>query len=349
MGEHCHWGLGVGGWGRILTSVLTHFPSLRPQPPTPNPRGHWRAFFALLVVVGLMAGEAGPVVELSASPAEVAVGETVVVTVTYRWPHAWSVAAEPDPAADFHNLFVTAAPPAERASSGEEERRTYRYTVAAARSGAWQLPRPSLTAQGPAGPSTTQAPAVIVQVGAESAPPKLPSARPLILRPPVALATNQRWWWLGGAVAVLSGAVLWWRLSRRQALSGPTPWEILASELDRVGSASDAKDAGARISLAVRRYAGALWRFDGPGQTTREVGATLRRLRAGAIADDEARDFLRLLSRLDDLRWSPGEAPSEAMHELVTLARSWAAGVQARLDAEAAARAKAKRPAAEGA
>jgi len=135
---------------------------------------------------------------------------------------------------------------------------------------------------------------------------------------------------------------LWWRMRRQAVASGPTSWDIFTRELADTSAASDAKDAGARISLAVRRYAGAIWRFDGPGQTTREVAATLRRLRAGRITEDEQRDLLRLLSRLDDLRWSPGDAPVEAMHDLVTLARTWAEGVQRRLDAEAAARAQAK-------
>ena len=297
----------------------------------------------LSILISTLSALDAPLVELSANPAQVAVGETIVVTVTYRWPHGWSVAGEPDPAADFRSLFVTAAPPAERASTGEEERRTYRYTVAAARSGAWLLPRPALTAQGPTGAKMAQAPEVIVQVGAESAPPKLPAARPLLVRPPVALASDHRWWWIGGGLAALLVAgLVWWRLHRRAAVSGPSPWELFGGELDAAKSSSDAKDAGARISLAVRRYAGSVWRFDGPGQTTREVGATLRRLRSGTITEEESRDLLRLLGRLDDLRWSPGDAPAEAMQDLVTLARTWAEGVQRRLDAEAAARAAAK-------
>jgi hypothetical protein len=300
-----------------------------------------RLLVVVMLAVALGAGEAAPVVELSAQPAQIAVGETVVVTVTYRWPRGWTV-AEPDPAGAFQGLFVTAAPPAERATIGDEERRSFRYTVAAVRSGAWLLPRPAFTARGPSGEVTATAPEVIVQVGTESAPPRLPEPRPLLVRPPEAPVVSRMWWWIGGgAVALIAGIVTWFVLRRRQAESGPTPWQRFERELAGAPTDGDAKESGARISLAVRRYAGAIWNFDGPGLTSREVGAVVRRLRAGSITEDEARDLLRLLSRLDDLRWSAGDASEAAMRELCTLALAWAQGVQRRLDAEAAERAKA--------
>jgi len=303
---------------------------------------------ALCCLLGavLAAADPAPRVELSATPAQVAVGETVAVVVTYRWPHGWTVANEPDPSADFHSLFVTAAPPAERSSTGEEERRVWHYTVAAARSGAWLLPRPAFTARGPAGPVEAKAPEVIVQVGSESAPPKLPAPRPLLIRPPDELASSHAWWWIAGCAALVTGAIVWWLLHRRQATaSGPNPWQIFEATLAGAKTAVDGKDAGARISLAVRGYAGATWDFDGPGLTTREIGAVLRRIPAGRIADDESRDLLRILARLDDLRWNASDAPAESMLDLVTLAHTWAGTVQRRLDAEAAARAAAKQSA----
>jgi hypothetical protein len=291
----------------------------------------------MLLASGLLAVE--PAVDLSASPSQIAIGETIQVTVTYRWPHGWTVDAEPDPAVAFRNQFVTAAPPAARSSTAEEERRTFRYTVAATRSGAWLLPRPQLALRSPQGPLTVTAPEVIVQVGTESAPPNLPAARPLLLRPPQAQPNAQRWWWIGGAAALLVVIGMIWWLRRRGAIaSGPTPWQVFETGLSSARSAADGKTAGAAISLAVRRYAGGVWGFDGPGLTTREMGAVLRRLRAGRITDDESRDLLRLLARLDDLRWNVSDAPAEAMHDLVTLAHTWADGVQKRLDAEAALR-----------
>ncbi len=294
----------------------------------------------LLACLALTAGEAQPRVELSATPAQVAVGETVQVVVTYSWPRGWTT-AEPDPAAAFRDCFVTAAPPAERLTTGEQERRVHRYTVAATRSGAWSLPRPSFAARGPAGTVQAEAPEVIVQVGAESAPPKLPAARPMLIRPPEALPVRRWPWLVGGSGLVIAVVALWWFRRRAGVSSGPSAWQVFTDELAAARTASDSKDAGARLSLAVRRYAGRTWGFDGPGATTRELGGTLARLRAGSITDEESRDLLRLLGRLDDLRWSAGDAPAEAMSDLATLAHSWTAGVQGRLDAEAAARAAA--------
>ncbi len=306
---------------------------------------HILVFLLVWLISGVLAAaDATPHVDMSATPNQIAVGETVAITVTYRWPHGWTMDGEPDPSVDFRNLFVTAAPPAERRSSGEEERRVFRYTVAAARSGAWQLPRPSLTVRGPQGPVTAQAPEVVVQVGTESAPPKLPEPRPLLLRAPDALASNSTmWWWIAGCSALIGALAIVWLLRRRQnSQTGPTPWQVFESEIARARLVNDSKEVGAGISLAVRRYAGTLWRFDGPGLTTREMGAALRKLKAGKISDDESRDLLRLLSRLDDLRWSAADAPADMMQDLVTLATTWAGGVQKRLDAEAAERERAK-------
>lgn len=80
--------------------------------------GAWRLAAACLLAAVLAAADR-PSVDLSASPAQLAVGGTVAVTVTYRWPHGWTVAAEPDPAHDFRDEFVTASPPAVRSSTGE--------------------------------------------------------------------------------------------------------------------------------------------------------------------------------------------------------------------------------------
>lgn len=284
-----------------------------------------------------------PHVDLSATPTQLGVGETVVVTVTYRWPRAWTVAAEPDPTADFRDCFVTAAPPPERLRADGEERRSFRYTVAAVRSGAWALPRPRFSASGPQGAVEAQAPEVIVQVGTESAPPKLPAARPLLVRPPADVQPHTRWWWIATAAAVLIAAVAIWLLRRRQRPDpAATALQVFQGDLATALRCTDARELGTGISLALRRFAGAHWGFDGPGQTTREVTASLRRMAAGAITDEESAALLRLLGRLDDLRWSAGDLPAEAMRELATLAESWAGSVQHRIEAELAARAAAK-------
>lgn len=299
---------------------------------------------ALLLVSALLAAaEAGPRIEMTANPAQIEVGATVAVVVSYRWPSAWTIEREPDPAAAFRDLYLTNAPPAERSSAGGEERRTFRYTIAATRSGAWKLPQPTLTARGPLGPVTATASEVILQVGSESAPPKLPTPRPLLVRPPAQLATNRHlWWWGVGVTVVLAGALAVWIRSRRSALSkASTAIQIFETELAAARAPGDAREIGTRISLALRRYAGAIWDFDGPGMTTRETGAVLRRLSAGRIADSESAELLRLLGRLDDLRWSAGDLAADTMADLLTLAGSWTAQVQQRLDREAAAAAAA--------
>lgn len=302
-----------------------------------------RLALALLLATVVTAAD-GPHVELAATPAQVGVGETVTVTITYAWPQGWTVASEPDPGPELRELFVTSAPPPERASAGGRERRTFRYAVAATRSGAWRMPRPSLTATGPAGPATVQAAEVIVQVGTESAPPRLPAARPLLVRPPPGAEADRRlWWWIGGGALLAVAAAAWW-LARRRNRPDPaaTAWQVFAGEFAQARQPGDAREVGTRISLAVRRYAGSVWGFDGPGQTTREISASLRRLGAARVADDEAAALLRLLGRLDDLRWSAGEVPAEAMAELATLAEAWTSGIQRRLDAEAEARRQAR-------
>ncbi|MCK6491062.1 MAG: hypothetical protein L6R48_22650, partial [Planctomycetes bacterium] len=317
-----------------------------PQLPgwSPAVPGKRVSVFAALLLLGALAAAEGPRVELSATPAQVAVGETVAVDVTYAWPRGWTVAGEPDPGADFRPLFITAAPPPERSSDGEGERRRFRYRVAATRSGAWALPRPAFTATGPAGAVRAQAAETIVQVGTESAPPDLPAARPPLVRPPAGAGPDRRpWWWLAGGSLAAAGLFAWWALRRRrQAAVAASALQIFAAESAQARQAGDAREVGTRLSLAVRRYAGSVWGFDGPGQTTREVAATLRRLGPARVAEDEAAALGRLLGRLDDLRWCAGEVPVEAMAELATLAEAWVGGVQRRLDAEAAARAAAK-------
>lgn len=297
-----------------------------------------RCLVLLLLTFLATAAELKPSVELTAAPAQCAVGESVVVTITYRWPHGWAVANEPDPTPGFREQFVTAAPPPVKSSTGAEERREFRLTLAATRSGAWLLPRPAFTATGPGGPVEAKAPEVIVQVGTDNAPPRLPEPRPLLIRPPEAEAQSRLAWWLGGAgvlVAAAVGAYFYFR--RHPAFSGPTPAEIFARDLALAAQAKEGKDAGTLLSLALRRFAGAIWKFDGPGQTTREMGFALR---SAQVPEDESRALLRLLERLDDLRWAGGDLPVAEVQPLLDDGRGWMANVQRRLDAEAEAAAQ---------
>jgi hypothetical protein len=295
------------------------------------------AIVLLLCVLGRVVIAADqPVVELSAAPAEVAVGDAVTVTMTWSWPSGWQVQSQPDPAVDFRDCFVTDAPPVAITRTAEGERRSVRLQLLAQRSGAWALPRPTLVAQGPAGAVTIQAAPVIVQVGTEAAPPKLPEAIAPHVRPPPAPPTERWGWWIAGAIlALLVLSILLVLRRRARATVEVRADERFAAEIRRLQSAADGKDLGAGISLALRRYAGELYRFDAPGSTTREIAATVT---AGRFPADESRALVRLLERLDDLRWAPGELPAEQVLPLVDDATAWVAQAERRLAAEAAAR-----------
>jgi hypothetical protein len=268
---------------------------------------------------------------MSCSASSVAVGDRVTVTITYRWPRTWQ-ADEPDPTAAFQKEFTTDLPPPKKTSTGDEERRVFTLVLAATRSGAWALPRPTFRASSINGAQEATAPEIIIQVGTEAKPPKLPAARSAWVRPPVVEQKDHlRWWLLGGALAGITGTLAWLMLRRRILAPPPTPFEIFNREWQAASASGDGKDAGARLSLALRRYAGAIWRFDGPGSTPRECALHLR----GRLPDEEFATLVRLLDHLDDLRWSPGALPMAALTRDIGAAQEWTSSVQKRLDAEA--------------
>ena len=285
---------------------------------------------------GDLPGMASPLVsvEMSASPASIALGDPCVVTITYRWPAAWPVRGDgPDPGPAFANEYITAAPPAVDARAGGQAQRTVQFTLCPWRSGPWELPRPAFTCDSPQGAVSARAPAVEVAVGMGAQEPTPPAPRPLRMRPPVAAPGT---WWIylaAGAVALVAIASVVALRQRRSIAMAITPWERLVTDLGHADRASDGKEAGALLSLALRRYAGAVWRFDGPGSTAREVAQMLR----GRAPGDEARDLGRLLDGIDGLRWAAGDLPASAITTLSEDARAWTKRVQTRLDAEAAA------------
>ena len=288
--------------------------------------------------ITLTASEPGPTVELTAQPAEVAVGDSLTVTVTYRWPAGWTAEPKPDPAPEFRDTFVTAAPPAQDTSTAEGTRRVVQLTLAATRSGAWALPQPTLTAVGPQGAQTVTASPVIVQVGTSSAPAHLPEPVTLRLQPPPTPLTQWPWWIVAVVVGLVVLTVLAWR-QRTAVTKEKTPAEWFAEESKRALGVSDGKDLGALLSLALRRYVGATWNFDGAGSTVREVAGALARC---VMPDDERRAALRLLERLDDLRWSPEELPAEHVRPLIAEASGLVEQIEQRLRAEAVAAAARK-------
>jgi hypothetical protein len=281
-------------------------------------------------------------VALSASSDHVEVGDPLTVTVTYRWPAGWRVVTpdgEPDPARDFLDTFVTNLPPPQRHSSGQEERRVFTITLAAQRSGAWELPRPTLTVMTPEGSRSSVASPVIVQVGTEARPPALPAARPAWTAAQAPEAAAGAWWWLAIPAVLAAGAVALGLLRRHQRVAVQTPWQRFADDWQAAAAAADGKEAGARLSLALRRCLGTVYRFDGPGSTTREAASHLR----GKLGDDEHRELVRLLDQLDGLRWAADDLPPSAVRPLLDHGRAWTTAVERRLvAAELAAKASAR-------
>ncbi len=279
-----------------------------------------------------------PTVELAASPATVAVGSPIEITITYRWPPSWQVIT-PDPGRTFADAYVVASPPPERWQTGEEIGERWRLRVLAQRSGPWELPRPILRGTPPSQkgsvetPATVeaQAPMVVVQVGALAEPAKPAPPRDLWLSDPEPTPVTP--WWIAAVVAatatIILGALAWW-WPRRQAAADIPPITTLRHSLGLAFS-GDGKEAGARISAALRRYAGDIFGFDGRATTARECTARLRT----SLMDAEYRDIARLLDELDALRWAADDLAAAAVEPLRARALAWADQVQQRVDREA--------------
>lgn len=273
-------------------------------------------------------------VSLSASANRINVGDSLVVTVTYRWPAGWTVVApqgEPDPAKDFAETFVTNLPPPQKSSSGQEERRVYTITLSATRDGAWELPRPSLTVKTPDGTRSVVASTVLIQVGAEDKPAELPPPRAAWTRAKGPVDHQRAWWLLAIVLVVIAGVVALLLARRRQQETARTPWEQFYEDWQAASTAADGKEAGARLSLALRRCLGTVFRFDGPAATTRETTSFLRE----RLPDEEFRELVRLLESLDALRWAPEHLPPSAVRPLADQGRAWNTALKRRLDAEA--------------
>jgi hypothetical protein len=330
------WRLASGGRLAICVAMALFTSLWSAEPPVVGDAGHQTPDSRLV------APAARPVaVELTAAPAVVNVGDRVTLTLTYRWPHGWLAEGrgdEPDPARDLAGEFTVDLPPPVRTSTGEEERRVFTIVLAAQRAGAWALPRPTLTARNGKDSASAVAAPVIVQVGSEDKPPQLPAARPAWTpaRNPDAGGLPV-WIWICLTVALAGLGALAFTARRRRQVAAPTAWEVFASDWQTAGAVSDGKEAGARLSLALRRLAGVLFAFDGPGATARE---TLWHLR-GKLSDDEQRDLGRLLDQLDQLRWAASDLAPSAVRPLIDSGQRWSAALKARLDAEAAAAAAA--------
>jgi hypothetical protein len=280
-------------------------------------------------------------VELTANRTALSIGETVVTTVTYRWPAGTTVVSpdgEPDPARDFAQAFVTDLPPPQRFNSGQEERRVFTITIAAKRDGAWELPRPTLTIRTNQGTLSSVAPPVLVQVGKDSAPPQLPPPRPIWTRTKAPSDPTFAWWLLSVVLVLTAGVVALALVRRRTTIIQQTPWDHFYDDWQAASAAADGKEAGARLSLGLRRCLGTVFRFDGPAATAKETITFLRT----RLQDHEHRDLARLLEQLDGLRWAADDLPPTAVRPLLESGRAFTNALKHRLDAEAEAAKQAK-------
>jgi len=282
----------------------------------------------------LAAADAAPAaIEMWATPAQVEVGKPVTISVVYHWARGWSVDHEPDPSQAFADQFVTFISPPKESVAGGTETRAFTLTVLPTASGAWTLPSPRMVVSGPAAQRLEVGPPpVIVTVGRAAADLQAPAPRPLASRPVV--AASHPLWWLGGGIAIALAvwvAVMVLMRRVRDAARLQTAHEALQEGLAQALAQQDGKESAALASLALRRFSGLVWRFDGPGSTARETVAMVR-----ARADtEEFRELARLLDELEALRWAADELNAQRLQPIIAAGRRWGDAVQQRLVAEA--------------
>ena len=271
-----------------------------------------------------------PVIEMTAQPAQIAIGDHVTVTMTYRWPTTWH-AGEPNPTDAFTEAFVAESPPPERTRTADEERRIWKLVLLATRSGPWTLPKPTMHVVGPAGAVDVSAPDVTVQVGAESLPPQPSAARPLWTAGSGEVEPRR---WIAAAIAIavaIAALIGWWLLGRHRVIVNESPADRLRRDLAELHGLHDGKEISARLGLAVRRWCGSIFSYDGPGLTTRETLAKLREL----LKDEEYSSVSRLLSDLDNLRWAAGILDASTVLPLSERVLAWSDAAALRITLEA--------------
>jgi len=282
----------------------------------------------------LAAADAPPAsIEMWATPAQVEVGKPVTVSVVYHWAHGWTVDQQPDPSQAFADQFVTFISPPRDSVAGGVENCAFTLTVLPTASGAWTLPTPRLVVTGPGASRLEVAPPpVIVTVGRAAADLQAPAPRPLARRP--AVATGHPLAWLGAGIALAIAvwvAVMLLMRRARAAARLQSAHEALEQALAQALTQQDGKESAALASLALRRFSGAIWRFDGPGSTARETVAMVR-----ARADtEEFRELARLLDELEALRWAADDLQAQRLQPIIDAGRRWGGAVQQRLLAEA--------------
>ena len=87
--------------------------------------------------------------------------------------------------------------------------------------------------------------------------------------------------------------VVAWLLRRAEVVVQRPPAEVFADEVAGALRCADGKQAGAIISLALRRYSGAIYNFDGPAATVDEIVGLI----ADAVTAAEQAELRKVLGR----------------------------------------------------
>lgn len=273
------------------------------------------------MLAAVMAAAELPSVDLAADPVAAEPGAPVTVRITYRWPAGW-VVRDADPALAFADLPAAEYQPATTLRTGAEHRRAWTVVlIAPSEPGPWALPRPEFTAIGPDGPRSAVAPLVVVDLGA-AAPVATAAARPLVAADP-GLPVGAPWWRgaAAGVAIALAAAGGWWWLGRPPR-PPPTPVEIFRRACPAGGPG---KAGAAHLGLALRRYLGSVYGFDGDAATSSEAADRVRE----ALPKHEHATLVALLNDLDDRRWAAPDLPAAALDAARGSASDWVEAVEA--------------------
>jgi hypothetical protein len=272
--------------------------------------------------------QTAPSVSLRAQPTQVAVGDSVVLSVNYRWLADAPPAQMPDPSAALAQEIVSAIKGPDRSTADGIVEHSWTATVVMRSSGTWQAPVFELAVDD----TPVRSSEVLITVGTASTEAALPPPSALWTRsaiPPEQQAAI--WPWVVAIIVLLLIAALAAVLLLRRRRPGPTPFQRFSTELAQVLEASEAAEAGARLAGCLRRYCGRRWAFDGAGATGRELIDHLH----DELPSTDLAQLRRIMNHLDDLRFSPEGLALAQVRSLLDEGRSWVSRQEHRLAAEA--------------
>lgn len=295
------------------------------------------ARLVVLLIAGvclLQAVESDAVITVERVAGKLEVGAALELRITYGWPSEAVLVRDPDPAAVFGGLVLDRCELVAESDTGGRRQQVWELEVLVPRSGAWALPRPVLQIRDGQTVNQVVAEEVLLTIGVADEPALQPP-RELWRRPDAGAEGGGLPWWswliIGPVVGFLLGVIAW----LRRGDDGPqaSPAEVFVDEVAYALHSTDGKQAGAIISLALRRYSGARFDFDGPATTAEEVVV----LTGAFVTATEQGELRKVLGSLDSLRWSPDELTAIAVRPFVDRARAWVERIEERLVTEAAA------------